>query len=162
MTTDPAARTTARTDRRPLSTMDALAQLSFLIQRVLGAAGTEHDISIIQLRLLGVLRDRQAGMLELGSHLGLDKSSMTGLVSRAEKRGLVHRSPSPHDGRAVLVSLTPAGRELTEQCTADVSRRITELTECLTTTQVAELTRLATDLVYTQPQVLPNPVAPTG
>ncbi|GHF33280.1 hypothetical protein FHX82_005262 [Amycolatopsis bartoniae] len=51
----------------------------------------EHELSVVQLRLLGVLRDRRPGMLELGAHLGLDKSSMTGLVSRAEKRGgLIH------------------------------------------------------------------------
>jgi|GEM_PF-5689693 DNA-binding MarR family transcriptional regulator len=38
---------------------------------------------------------------------------MTGLVSRAEKRGPVLRERSPHDGRGVLVALTPdrsAGR----------------------------------------------------
>lgn len=142
-----------------MNTVDALVQLSFLIQRALATTGADHDISVIQLRLLGILRDRQAGMLELGTHLGLDKSSMTGLVGRAEKRGLVQRSPSPHDGRAVLVTLTPAGRELTEQCAAEVSRRITELTESLTAARIADLTRLAADLVHAQPQVLPDPIA---
>jgi DNA-binding MarR family transcriptional regulator len=142
---------TGRTDDRPLNTVDALVQLSFLTQGILSAIGTEHDLSTIQIRLLGVLRDRQAGMLELGSHLGLDKSSMTGLVSRAEKRGLVQRSPSPHDGRAVLVSLTPLGRQLTDRCTAEVSRRITGLTERLTTAQLTQLTQLATALVRAQP-----------
>jgi DNA-binding MarR family transcriptional regulator len=148
MTTDSSP--TAPTDDRPLNTVDALVQLSFLIQRILSAAGTEHDLSIIQIRLLGILRDRQAGMLELGGHLGLDKSSMTGLVSRAEKRGLVQRSPSPHDGRAVLVSLTPLGRRLTDQGTAEIGRRITGLTEHLTTAQLTQLTRLATALVRVQ------------
>ncbi|WP_329126566.1 MarR family winged helix-turn-helix transcriptional regulator [Streptomyces sp. NBC_01465] len=134
-------------DDQPLNTVDALVQLSFLTQRVLAATGTEHDLSIIQIRLLGILRDRQAGMLEIGTHLGLDKSSMTGLVSRAEKRGLVRRSPSPHDGRAVLVSLTPLGRELTERCTAEISGRITALTDHLTAARRTELTELAAEVV---------------
>ncbi|HEY2061364.1 MarR family winged helix-turn-helix transcriptional regulator [Amycolatopsis sp. NBC_01480] len=134
---------------QPLNTVDALVQLSFLIQGVLSEAGAEHDLSIVQIRLLGVLRDRRPGMLELGSHLGLDKSSMTGLVGRAEKRGLVQRSPSPHDGRAVLVSLTPLGRQLMQRCAAVVDRRITELTEPLTATQRAQLTQLAGALVGT-------------
>ena len=138
----------------PLDTVDALVQLSFLTQRILSAVGAEHDLSIIQIRLLGVLRDRQVGMLELGGHLGLDKSSMTGLVSRAEKRGLVRRSPSPHDGRAVLVSLTPAGRRLAEYGSAEIRRRITELTAGLTVDQVAQLTQLAAGLVCVQPQLL--------
>ncbi|HVV07714.1 MarR family winged helix-turn-helix transcriptional regulator [Amycolatopsis sp.] len=131
----------------PLDTVDALVQLSFLTQRLLSAVGAEHELSIIQIRLLGVLRDRQAGMLELGAHLGLDKSSMTGLVSRAEKRGLVRRAPSPHDGRAVLVSLTPQGKRLTEEATAEISRRVFELTGCLAPGERAQLTELATALV---------------
>jgi DNA-binding MarR family transcriptional regulator len=135
------------TGDQPLNTVDALVQLSFLTQRVLAATGAEHDLSVIQIRLLGILRDRQAGMLDIGSHLGLDKSSMTGLVGRAEKRGLVRRSPSPHDGRAVLVSLTPLGRELTDRCTAEISHRVTGLTERLTAAQRTQLTELASALV---------------
>jgi MarR family transcriptional regulator, lower aerobic nicotinate degradation pathway regulator len=128
-------------------TVDALVQLAFLVQRILAGSGAPLDLSIIQMRLLGVLRDRQAGMLELGRHLGLDKSSMTGLVDRAERRGLVVRSPSPHDGRAVLVCLTPAGRTLTEQCGAEVGRRLKQLTDRLTPAQRDELTRLAATLL---------------
>lgn len=143
---------TGRTDDRPLTTVDALVQLSFRIQRILAATGTEHDLSIIQIRLLGILRDRQAGMAELGTHLGLDKSSMTGLVTRAEKRGLVTRAPSPHDGRAVLVSLTPLGRALTDRCAAEISARITALTDQLAPAQATRLTELATALVHAPPR----------
>ena len=135
-------------DDHPQNLVDALAQLSFLIQRILTTASAEHDLSVIQIRLLGILRDRRPGMLELGNHLGLDKSSMTGLVSRAEKRGLVQRSPSPHDGRAVLVSLTPFGRELVEQCTTEVGQRIAELASRLTEPQRVQLTMLAAELVH--------------
>lgn len=131
-TPDPAA-------DEPLSTVDALVQLSFLIQGVLAEVAAEHDLSLIQVRLLGILCDRRPGMLELARYLGLDKSSTTGLVSRAEKRGLVQRLPSPHDGRAVLVGLTPFGRELAERGTAEAERRITALTQVLT---ADELTRI--------------------
>ncbi|MFJ6212001.1 MarR family winged helix-turn-helix transcriptional regulator [Streptomyces sp. NPDC092296] len=139
-------------DTRPLGPVDALVQLSFLVQGVLSAAGAEHDLSVTQIRLLGVLRDRQVGMLELGRHLGLDKSSMTGLVSRAEKRGLVRRSPSPHDGRAVLVSLTADGSRLADQGTAEIARRVTELTARLGDAELAQLTRHLTTLVRPWPQ----------
>jgi DNA-binding MarR family transcriptional regulator len=148
VTTDSAPVPAGPAGDRPLDTVDALVQLSFLVQRVLSVVGAEHDLSIIQIRLLGVLRDRQAGMLELGGHLGLDKSSMTGLVSRAEKRGLVRRSPSPHDGRAVLVCLTPAGRQLTERCGAQIGHRIAGIAERLSAAERAELTRLAAALVH--------------
>jgi MarR family transcriptional regulator, lower aerobic nicotinate degradation pathway regulator len=95
-----------------LSPVDGLAQLSFVVQGILERLAAEHDISIVQTRLLGVLRDREPTMNELARLLGLEKSSVTGLVDRAERRGLVARVPSSTDGRAVLVSLTDEGRSL--------------------------------------------------
>ncbi|WP_393082074.1 MarR family winged helix-turn-helix transcriptional regulator [Streptomyces sp. LN704] len=135
-TDDPAA-------DEPQGTVDALVQLSFLVQGVLADIAAEHDLSLIQARLLGILRDRRPGMLELARHLGLDKSSMTGLVTRAEKRGLVRREPSPHDGRAVLVALTPPGRELTDRCTAEMDERVAALTSALTPADHARIRTLS-------------------
>jgi DNA-binding MarR family transcriptional regulator len=37
------------------------------------------------------------------------QSAMTQIVTRLERDGLVERRPDPTDGRAVLVSVTPAG-----------------------------------------------------
>ncbi|WP_433199255.1 MarR family winged helix-turn-helix transcriptional regulator [Dactylosporangium sp. CS-047395] len=128
-------------------TVDALVQLSFQIQRILAAAGAPHDLSVVQIRLLGILRDRQVGMLELGGHLGLDKSSITGLVSRAEKRGLVRRSPSPYDGRAVLVALTDEGRRLAADGEREIGRRVLDLAAHLSPETRATLTSLAFSLV---------------
>ena len=112
--------------RGRLSTVDGLAQLSFLIYGTLERRAAERDLSMIQIRLLGVLRDRRPGMNELAKLLSLDKSSITGLVDRAERRGLVVRVPSTADRRAVLVDLTDHGRSLGAQVAArfeaDVSR----------------------------------------
>lgn len=95
-----------------LTSVDALAQLTFLVQGMLEHRAAEHGISLVQLRLLGLLRDRTPAMAELAKHLGLDKSSVTGLVDRAERRGLLERFRSPTDGRSVLVRLTDRGRAL--------------------------------------------------
>lgn len=130
-----------------LGIADGLAQLSFLVQGVLGKVAAEHGLSVVQLRLLGVLRDREPGMQALARHLGLDKSSMTGLVDRAERRGLVRRTTSPRDGRAVLVSLTEDGHELARAGTADAARRIHALTAHLTGTQRTQLSQLTTALL---------------
>ena len=130
-----------------LGIVDSLAQLSFLVMGELGQLAGENGLSLIQLRLLGVLRDRTPGMRELATHLGLDKSSMTGLVDRAERRGLLRRDPSPHDGRAVQVSLTKEGQELARVLTADADRRIKALTEALTEAQRTQLSRLASTLL---------------
>jgi DNA-binding MarR family transcriptional regulator len=92
--------------------VDGLVQLSFVIQSLLGRVAAGHDLSITQLRLLGVLRDREIGMLELARILELEKSSVTGLVDRAERRDLVKRVAVPGNRRAVRGVLTPRGHAL--------------------------------------------------
>jgi DNA-binding MarR family transcriptional regulator len=78
--------------------------------------------------VLGILRDRQVRMTELADHLGLEKSMMTGLIARAEKRGLVRRVPNADDGRAVDVQLTAAGRELADRGGARVAGALVPMT----------------------------------
>jgi DNA-binding MarR family transcriptional regulator len=134
-------------DSPDLGIVDGLAQLSFLVQGVLGKVAAESGLSIVQLRLFGVLRDREPGMQELARHLGLDKSSMTGLVDRAERRGLVRRAPAPHDKRAVQVSLTEQGQELAREAAAEAGRQIQALTAHLTDAQRRQLSLLASVLV---------------
>jgi MarR family transcriptional regulator, lower aerobic nicotinate degradation pathway regulator len=112
MTAQPGGVATPPAARGALSPADGLAQLSFLIQGILEHPAREHDLSVIQMRLLGVLRDRTPTMKELARFLDLDKSSVTGLIDRAQRRGLVVRVPSMTDRRAVLVSLTDHGRSL--------------------------------------------------
>jgi MarR family transcriptional regulator, lower aerobic nicotinate degradation pathway regulator len=111
--------------RPQLDPVDGLAQLSFVIMGMLERRAAEHDLSIAATRLLGVLRDREPTMNELARLLELDKSSVTGLVDRAERRGLVTRVPSPADRRSVHVKLTAEGRSLVSaaavQFAADVS-----------------------------------------
>ncbi|MGP8010701.1 MAG: MarR family transcriptional regulator, partial [Acidimicrobiales bacterium] len=70
-----------------LSAVDGAVQLSFLIQNSLSRLAAQYGLSLIQTRLLGVLRDRTPSMNELATLLELDKSSVTGLIDRAERRG---------------------------------------------------------------------------
>lgn len=114
-----------------LSTVDGLAQLSFLIHGTLERRAAEHDLSIIQTRLLGVLRDRTPSMNELAKLLGLDKSSITGLVDRAERRGLVVRVASTADRRTVQVSLTDTGRSLVSHVSTGFEVDVATMLDCL-------------------------------
>lgn len=100
--------------------VDALVQTSFTTMGVLSRVAGEHDLSLTQLRVLAILRDRRVKMTALAQHLGLEKSTMSGLVQRAEGRGLVQRGPSSRDGRAVEVFLTDRGMALADQISADV------------------------------------------
>jgi MarR family transcriptional regulator, lower aerobic nicotinate degradation pathway regulator len=132
---------------RDLELVDALAQLSFLVHNALAEIAGQHDLSIIQMRLLGVLRDREPTMNELGRLLGLDKSSVSGLVDRAQRRGLVTRTVSAIDRRAFHVSITDTGRQLAEQGAARFSERIEALAAGLPDTDRQRLSQLAARIV---------------
>ena len=132
---------------RELSPVDGLAQLSFLIHRMLERRAAEHDLSLVQTRLLGVLRDRRPTMNELGKVLALDKSSVSGLVERAERRGLVTRAPSPADGRAVLVSLTDHGRSLVSEASSQFGADVFALLNPLSPSERGALSRFVSRLL---------------
>ncbi len=49
---------------------------------------------------------------QLGEKTLITKGTLTGVLDRMERRGLVRRGPSDADRRQVFVSLTPAGARL--------------------------------------------------
>lgn len=86
-------------------------------------------------------------MLDLARHLKLEKSSVSGLIDRAEARGLVERKPAPHDGRAVHVGLTAAGRRQAKQLTAEADAALLRLLDALSPAERSRLSTLATAVV---------------
>jgi DNA-binding MarR family transcriptional regulator len=94
---------------------------------VLSKLGAEHDLSLTQLRVLGILRDRRLRMTALADFLGLEKSTLSGLVDRAGKKGLLERAPGGGDGRAVEVFLSAEGAALAERFYAQVERSLAPL-----------------------------------
>jgi DNA-binding MarR family transcriptional regulator len=115
----------AREDR--MGVVAALVRGAFLVDAVYTESAREHGITRQQGQLLCVLMTRPYGMGELGATLGLAKSSLTGLVDRTERNGLIRRMADPHDTRAVRVTLTPAGRELVDVFYAETCRRVDDL-----------------------------------
>jgi MarR family transcriptional regulator, lower aerobic nicotinate degradation pathway regulator len=115
---------------------DALVELSFLIGATLTRLAGEYHVSLTQVRLLGILRDREPGIVELADVLELDKSSVSGLVDRAHRRGLVQRAAAnSSDGRAIRVVLTDQGRALANEFAARVTQEVAELVKGLSPAQ---------------------------
>lgn len=135
-------------DRRgELSSVDGLAQLSFVVQGMLERRTAEWGLSMIQTRLLGVLRDRRPTMRELSQLLELDKSSITGLVDRAQARGMVERIPSSEDGRATIVVLTDEGHDAVSKVADAFERDIATLLARLTGADRRTLSELVSRLL---------------
>jgi DNA-binding MarR family transcriptional regulator len=122
--------------------IDALARTSFAVMGVLNRIGAEHDLSLTQLRVLAILRDRRGKMSDLADYLGLDKSTISGLVDRAEKRGLLQRAPNPRDGRAVDVFLSAEGARLAEIGAIQTAEALSPMIGQLTNTEARRLTAL--------------------
>ena len=139
--------------------VDALVQLSFAVQEVLTRVAAGHDLSVTQLRLLGVLRDRTPAMAAIARHLSLDPSSVSGLIDRAERRGLVSRSTPTHDARVTLISVTPSGRDVTKELAAAVTARLEELVGHASPSERDVIVRLAESVAVFKYLAGPSDVA---
>ena len=110
---------------------DGLVQVSFAVIAVLSRVAAEQDLSLTQLRVLGILRDRQPTMAELATYLGLERSTVSGLIDRAVQRDLVRKATDSADGRSVRVSLTAEARRLSTGVIADIGELMAPMTDRL-------------------------------
>lgn len=111
--------------------IDMLAQSAFATMGALTRLASENDLSLTQLRVLAILRDRRLPMSALIEYLGLEKSTLTGLVDRAERRGLLNRARNAEDGRAVDLLLSVEGLAFAERLAADLSNALRPVTSVL-------------------------------
>ena len=122
--------------------VDALAQVAFATMAVLSKAASDNQLSLTQFRAIQILSDRRLRISELAAFLGLEKSTLSGLVVRAEKRGLLQRLPADGDGRAVHVTIAPAGQQLATRVRASVVEALAPLIGGLETSDQARLQSL--------------------
>jgi DNA-binding MarR family transcriptional regulator len=137
--------------------MDGLVRVSFTVIALLSQAAAAHDLSLTQLRVLAILRDHEPKMAELASYLGLDRSSVSGLIDRAVKRGLVRRDGSADDGRAVRVSFTPDGQRLARILTDEIGGLIEPMTRNLAPADQKRLGTLLNKLLESPPRPAARP-----
>ncbi|MFI7129510.1 MarR family winged helix-turn-helix transcriptional regulator [Nonomuraea sp. NPDC050153] len=108
-----------------------LVQLTSLVQGIYTRISERHDLTPVQAKLLCVLLGGPRGMAELARSFGVEKAALTGLMNRAERRGLAQRSSVPGDRRAVQVTLTDTGRQAAIAFHSEVSAELGRLTSQL-------------------------------
>ncbi len=111
----------------PEELADALVPVAFATMAVLNRVGAENDLSLTLVRVLGILLDRRPRITELADYLGLEKHTMSGLIARAEKKGLLMRAPNADDGRATDVFLTSEGTRLVKQLRSQTRQALAPL-----------------------------------
>ncbi|MEV8376577.1 MarR family transcriptional regulator [Kribbella sp. NPDC056861] len=112
-----------------------LVRLTFLVQNLYAEVGRGCDLTAAQAQMLCTLAGRSVGMAELSGLLCLERSSLTGLVDRAQQRGLVVRENDPHDRRAVKVTLTPEGSKALHRFNDELTERLDKLLADLPATE---------------------------
>jgi DNA-binding MarR family transcriptional regulator len=90
---------------------DALPQRAGALVRLFFAR-SEMALSRTELSVLKALDNGPARITELACAERISQPAITLVVNRLQERGWVLRGADPSDGRAVLVSLTDAGRQV--------------------------------------------------
>lgn len=106
-----------------------LAKCYGLVLREVRAFENGSGVTLPQFDALAQLLRHPAGMTAgaLSRALLVTAGNVTGIVSRLAARGLVTREALPHDRRAALVRLTPAGRRLAQAHVARHERRLRKI-----------------------------------
>ena len=99
--------------RRTESLVFLVHEVARLFRRRFEEDAKLHGFTLPQWRALAeIFQNEGISQVALASILDVDQMTVSGIVSRLEKRGLIERYPSPNDSRAKLARLTPEGREL--------------------------------------------------
>jgi MarR family transcriptional regulator, transcriptional regulator for hemolysin len=88
---------------------------------------------------------------ELGSALGIDRSTMVSLIDQLEGAGLARRRPSATDRRAREIAITPKGRRLLERARELISQVEDEVLGGLTAEERHELLTLLRRALHSAP-----------
>ncbi|HZY67142.1 MAG TPA: MarR family winged helix-turn-helix transcriptional regulator [Devosia sp.] len=88
-------------------------EVARLMRRRFEDEASSHGFTLPQWRALAeIFRNPGIAQVGLAAALDIDQMTVSGIVSRLEKRGLIERYPDPNDSRAKLAKLTPAGLDL--------------------------------------------------
>lgn len=136
---------------RTMAAVTGVMRVQQIIQSAVDNALRPHGLTFARyeaLVLLTFARRSSLPMRVMGERLQLHPTSVTNIVDRLEKDGLVKRVPHPTDRRTTLVDITDDGRNRQEEATRAVvaidfgltglsDRQTDQLTELLTKVRMA-------------------------
>jgi DNA-binding MarR family transcriptional regulator len=132
-------------DRLDLRVWFRLLTCATIIERsVRQGLREEFGITLPKFDLLSQLDRAGEGLTmgELSRRLMVTNGNVTGLIDRLVTEGLVVRQPSPHDRRAQVVRLTPAGKQAFDSMIPKHQDFIAERFQGISRAELAELHRL--------------------
>ncbi len=97
--------------------------------------------------LIYLFRFSEASVSELAEHISSPLNTVTGIVTRLEKRGLISRIRQTDDRRVVKISLTQSGSEEVEKSVSMIMHYIDAIGNCLTDEETAVLFKLVDKVI---------------
>ena len=97
--------------------------------------------------LIYLFRFSEASVSELAEHISSPLNTVTGIVTRLEKRGLVSRIRRTDDRRVVKISLTESGSEEVKESVSKITHYIDVVGNSLTDEETAVVFKLVDKVI---------------
>jgi DNA-binding MarR family transcriptional regulator len=110
-------------DSRAMAAATSIMRAQQILLAELDARLRPHGLTFARYEALVLLTFSRAGALPMrliGQRLMVHPTSVTNIINRLERQGLVIRRPNPSDGRGTLAEITAEGRTLAERATKDL------------------------------------------
>lgn len=140
---------------------DHAKQIIFSIRRLIQASelytkelNKKYQVSTAQLSCILTLYEYGSLPLsQIASHIMVKSSTVTGVVDRLEKKGIVERMRNSPDRRVITIQLTETGKKLAENAPPPIQQKIIDglrQTEKAKTDQIVRSLNMLTDMLDVQ------------
>ncbi len=112
-------------------------------RRITKELARRADLTGPQLTVVKILEQiGDLSLSELSERIRAQNSTVTGIIDRMEREGLVVRERSKEDRRVVYIRLTPKGRKLAEEIPVEPMEIFRNALQCLSANETRELLKI--------------------
>jgi DNA-binding MarR family transcriptional regulator len=112
-------------------------------RRITKELARRADLTGPQLTVVKILEQiGDLSLSELSERIRAQNSTVTGIIDRMEREGLVVRERSKEDRRVVYIRLTAKGRKLAEEIPVEPMEIFRNALECLSASETRELLKI--------------------
>jgi len=105
--------------------------------------------------LIYLLKSGSLSMNEISEKMNLDRSTITRILDNLIRDGYIEKNRSKNDGRVILASLTPQGKEKTEVLKQKVNQYYKEIIDAVPEGEVLEVVSSVNTLLEALKEVRP-------
>jgi DNA-binding MarR family transcriptional regulator len=141
--------------------LEAIIYLYTESRRITKELARRADLTGPQLTVVKLLEQfGDISLSELSEKIRAQNSTVTGIIDRMEREGLVARERSKEDRRVVYIRLTPKGRDLAREIPVEPMEIFKGALESLSAQEVRDLMRILTKVARRVRQKVRRDIAP--